>query len=60
MICLEARYFNLNKILLQATGLWPYYQTKLVRTQFTILFGILATAIIFQVRHYFHDNMQRV
>ncbi|KAH0946899.1 hypothetical protein HN011_005410 [Eciton burchellii] len=49
MICLEARHFNLNKILLQATGLWPYQQTKLVRIQFAVLFGILATAIIFQL-----------
>jgi len=56
MICLEARYFNLNKILLQAIGLWSYQQTKLVRIQFIVLFGILPTAIIFQVKHYFHDN----
>ncbi|KAH0946902.1 hypothetical protein HN011_005466 [Eciton burchellii] len=49
MICLEARHFNLNKILLQATGLWPYQQTKLVRIQFAVLFGILAAAIIFQL-----------
>jgi len=59
MICLEARHFNLNKILLQATGLWPYQQTKLVRIQFAVLFGILAAAIIFQVRHYFHDNKHK-
>jgi len=59
MICLDARYFNLNKILLQAIGLWPYQQTKLVRIQFTVLFGILVTAIIFQVKYYFHDNKHK-
>jgi hypothetical protein len=59
MICLEARHFKLNKILLQATGLWPYQQTKFVRIQFAVLFGILAAAIIFQVRHYFHDNKRK-
>jgi hypothetical protein len=56
MIYLEVRYFNLNKILLQVTGLWPYQQTKLVRIQFAVLFGILAATIIFQVRHYFHKK----
>jgi hypothetical protein len=59
MICLEERHFNLNKILLQVIGLWPYQQTKFVQIQFAVLFGILATAIIFQVRHYFHDNKRK-
>jgi len=52
MISLETQYFNLNKTLLRALGLWPYQQSKLVQFQFILFSGILATAIIFQVRHY--------
>ncbi|XP_026826439.1 uncharacterized protein LOC105286924 isoform X4 [Ooceraea biroi] len=36
MICLEAEYFNLNRILLQSIALWPFQQSKLVRIQFII------------------------
>jgi hypothetical protein len=50
MICLEAQYFNLNKILLQVIGLWPFEQSKPVQLQFTILFSILVSALICQVR----------
>ncbi|KAH0946893.1 hypothetical protein HN011_001517 [Eciton burchellii] len=49
MICLEAQYFNLNKILLQGSALWPFQQSKLVKLQFIINLIILLAAIICQV-----------
>ncbi|KAH0946879.1 hypothetical protein HN011_000957 [Eciton burchellii] len=49
MICLEAQYFNLNRILLQATALWPFQQSKLVQFQFITMLTILITAIIYQI-----------
>ncbi|KAH0946911.1 hypothetical protein HN011_007303 [Eciton burchellii] len=49
MICLKAQYFNLNKILLQCTALWPFQQSKLVRLQFSIILTVLVTAIICQI-----------
>ncbi|RLU21491.1 hypothetical protein DMN91_005864 [Ooceraea biroi] len=49
MISLITQYFNLNKILLQAIGLWPFQQTILVQLQFTLLSGILTAAIISQL-----------
>jgi len=51
MICLEAQYFNLNKILLQSIALWPFQQSKLVRFQFIVILTILITAIISQVKN---------
>jgi hypothetical protein len=50
MICLEAQYFNLNRILLQATALWPFQQSKIVQFQFITILTILVTAIICQVK----------
>jgi len=52
MIRIESLQINLNRILLLAIGLWPYQQSKLVRAQLIILFSILITFIIFQVRYY--------
>ncbi|KAH0946896.1 hypothetical protein HN011_004503 [Eciton burchellii] len=49
MICLEAQYFNLNRILLQGIALWPFQQSKFVQLQFIIIFIILVTAIISQI-----------
>ncbi|KAH0948754.1 Or9e98 [Eciton burchellii] len=49
MIRIESLQINLNKILLLAIGLWPYQQSKLVRAQLIVLFGILITFIIFQL-----------
>ncbi|XP_036143078.1 uncharacterized protein LOC105832827 [Monomorium pharaonis] len=49
MIRLEVQYFNLNRILLLAVGLWPYQQSKLTRLQFIFLCSILTTSIIFQL-----------
>ncbi|RLU22126.1 hypothetical protein DMN91_006506 [Ooceraea biroi] len=49
MICLEAEYFNLNRILLQSIALWPFQQSKLVRIQFIVSMTILVGAIIYQI-----------
>ncbi|XP_072765030.1 uncharacterized protein [Anoplolepis gracilipes] len=48
MICVESRYFTINRILLLTTGLWPYAQSKLVRVQLILLYGILTSFIVFQ------------
>ncbi|KAL6419394.1 hypothetical protein ACFW04_009393 [Cataglyphis niger] len=48
MICLETQYFNMNRILLLAVGLWPYQQSNLTRLQFIFFFTILTTNVIFQ------------
>ncbi|XP_067215141.1 uncharacterized protein [Linepithema humile] len=48
MICLESQYFNFNKILLLAIGLWPYQQSKLTRLRFIFFCCILTSAIVFQ------------
>ncbi|XP_029678602.1 uncharacterized protein LOC115244800 [Formica exsecta] len=48
MIRLETQYFNLNRILLLAIGLWPYKQSNLTRLQFIFLSTILMTSLIFQ------------
>jgi len=53
MICIETQYFNLNRILLLAMGLWPYRQSKLVRLQFIFFVSTLTSAIVFQVRQYY-------
>ncbi|XP_071644463.1 uncharacterized protein [Temnothorax longispinosus] len=49
MTSVETKYFDLNRILLLAIGLWPYKQSKLVRFQLILFFGILISCIIFQV-----------
>jgi len=57
MVCFEDHYFNVNRILLFAIGLWPYEQSEF--TQFQVIFfcGILMTSIIFQVKHSFNKNI---
>ncbi|KAL6418167.1 hypothetical protein ACFW04_012298 [Cataglyphis niger] len=49
MICVETQFFNLNRILLLAVGLWPYQRTKLIRLQMILFFSILTSFIIFQL-----------
>ncbi|XP_026826480.1 uncharacterized protein LOC105287157 isoform X2 [Ooceraea biroi] len=49
MICLEAQYFNLNRILLQGTAQWPFELSKLARLQFIINWTILVSAIMCQI-----------
>ncbi|XP_029678597.1 uncharacterized protein LOC115244795 [Formica exsecta] len=48
MIRLETQYFNLNRILLLAIGLWPYQQSNFTRFQFIFLSTTLITSLIFQ------------
>ncbi|XP_011350800.2 uncharacterized protein LOC105287080 isoform X1 [Ooceraea biroi] len=49
MICLEAEYFTLNRILLQSIALWPFQQSKLVQFQSIIILTILISAIVCQI-----------
>jgi hypothetical protein len=49
MVYIETQYFNVNKILLLAIGLWPYRQSKIDRLQIIFFSGILFSAILFQV-----------
>ena len=49
MTCAKDRYFSLNRILMLATGLWPYEQSKFIRLQLTFYYGILGSFIAFQV-----------
>ncbi|XP_011059577.1 PREDICTED: uncharacterized protein LOC105149098 [Acromyrmex echinatior] len=51
MTCAKDRYFSLNRILMLAIGLWPYEQSKLIRLQLTLHYGILGSFIVFQVKH---------
>ncbi|EZA55491.1 hypothetical protein DMN91_006137 [Ooceraea biroi] len=47
MICIKTKYFNLNRILLLAVGLWPYQQSRLV--QLFVFNSLLNSIIIFQL-----------
>ncbi|KAH0946892.1 hypothetical protein HN011_001516 [Eciton burchellii] len=49
MIFLEAPYFNINRILLQSTALWPFQQSKFARLQSIIILIILGSGILFQI-----------
>ncbi|XP_067209643.1 odorant receptor 63a-like [Linepithema humile] len=49
MITVEDRYFRFNRTLLLIVGLWPYQKSKLAQFQFTCLFSILTSSIIFQL-----------
>ncbi|KAH0945574.1 hypothetical protein HN011_002977 [Eciton burchellii] len=49
MVSSEDHYFNFNKILLLAIGLWPYEQSKFARFQYIFFSVILMEAIIFQL-----------
>ncbi|KAH0945567.1 hypothetical protein HN011_000947, partial [Eciton burchellii] len=49
MVSSEDHYFNLNRILLLAIGLWPYEQSKFARFQYIFFSVILMEAIIFQL-----------
>lgn len=60
MVHLEIQYFNLNRILLLAIGLWPYQQSKLTRFQFIFSSIILTTGIIFQVKVEYNNNIIRL
>ncbi|RLU23648.1 hypothetical protein DMN91_003854 [Ooceraea biroi] len=48
-ISFEKRYFSFNRIILLATGLWPYQQSKVVQLQLMLFFSILLSFIAFQL-----------
>ncbi|XP_025073967.1 uncharacterized protein LOC105426781 [Pogonomyrmex barbatus] len=48
MISTDPLHIKLNRTLLLTIGLWPYQQSKLVRVQLILFFGILSTSILFQ------------
>ncbi|XP_071637923.1 uncharacterized protein [Temnothorax longispinosus] len=50
MICIDSLHISLNRFLLLTVGLWPYQQSKLVQLQFTLLFSVLATYILGQIK----------
>jgi len=51
MICLEAEYFNVNRILLQAIGSWPFQQSKFAEFQYIIILITLVSVILCQVKN---------
>jgi len=59
MVSSEDHYFNFNKILLLAIGLWPYEQSKFARFQYIFFSVILMEAIIFQVKKFLTENYLR-
>ncbi|XP_067215143.1 uncharacterized protein [Linepithema humile] len=48
MVCVVKQYFNFNRILLLALGLWPYQHSKYARYRFIFFLSIITTAILFQ------------
>jgi len=50
MICLDAEYFNLNRILLQAIGLWPFQQSRFAQFQYIIISITLVIFTLCQVK----------
>lgn len=50
MINVEALFFSLTRNLMLAVGLWPYQQPMFAQLQYILIFGFLATTIIFHVR----------
>jgi len=50
MVSLEDQYFNINRILLLAIGLWPYEQSKYTKFQVVFFSSIFMTFIIPQIR----------
>ncbi|XP_077266107.1 uncharacterized protein LOC143899596 isoform X2 [Temnothorax americanus] len=50
MICIDSLHISLNRFLLLTVGLWPYQRSKLVQLQFALLFSVLATFILAQIK----------
>ncbi|XP_026830522.1 uncharacterized protein LOC105284773 isoform X4 [Ooceraea biroi] len=46
-ISVQERYFSLNRIILLATGLWPYQQSKFARFQAALYLSMMISFIIF-------------
>ncbi|XP_025162783.1 uncharacterized protein LOC105190449 isoform X2 [Harpegnathos saltator] len=53
----EMRYFKLNRILLLILGLWPYQDSKSARLRITLIFSILMSSILFQLRVFMTDDV---
>ncbi|XP_050460107.1 uncharacterized protein LOC126855998 [Cataglyphis hispanica] len=56
MMRITAQYFNINRVLLLAVGLWPYQQSKVDRFRFIFFLSILTTAILFQFTSFFNSK----
>ncbi|KAL6425049.1 hypothetical protein ACFW04_009390 [Cataglyphis niger] len=56
MMRITAQYFNINRMLLLAVGLWPYQQSKVDRFRFIFFLSILTTAILFQFTSFFNSK----
>ncbi|KAL6260660.1 hypothetical protein P5V15_008180 [Pogonomyrmex californicus] len=56
MNSIDSLDISLNRTLLLTIGLWPYQQSKLVRVQLIIFFGILTTFILFQFTIFLTSN----
>ncbi|XP_071637980.1 uncharacterized protein [Temnothorax longispinosus] len=50
MICIDSLHISLNRFLLLTVGLWPYQRSKLVQLQLTLLFSVLVTFILGQIK----------
>jgi len=50
MTRIDSLHIGLNRFLLLTVGLWPYQQSILVQFQLALLFSVLATFILVQVR----------
>ncbi|EZA51601.1 hypothetical protein X777_08784, partial [Ooceraea biroi] len=48
MVCIKKRFFNLNRLLLHAFGLWSDEQTIFARFRATMLYSLLISSIVFQ------------
>ncbi|KAH0948833.1 Or9e93 [Eciton burchellii] len=48
MICIESRFFHINRILLHVLGLWPYKQSKFTQLQSALYYTILTSFIAAQ------------
>ncbi|XP_026825136.1 uncharacterized protein LOC113561860 [Ooceraea biroi] len=53
MVCIKKRFFNLNRLLLIAFGLWPDEETIFTRFQATLLCSLLISSIVFQLSRLF-------
>ncbi|XP_026824859.1 uncharacterized protein LOC105282623 isoform X3 [Ooceraea biroi] len=53
MVCIRKRFFNLNRLLLHAFGLWPDEQTIFARFRATMLCSLLISSIVFQLSRLF-------
>ncbi|RLU23641.1 hypothetical protein DMN91_003847 [Ooceraea biroi] len=53
MVCIKKRFFNSNRLLLVAFGLWPDEETIFARFQATLCCSLLISSIVFQFSRFF-------